>query len=460
MDRAVVKFKQLVLLGGDLAVFYLALAAALAVRNLLPHTAEVNWPSHVVPFSIIFVGWVVIFYVNGLYDLATAKTELRFIRNAVLSFAVAGAAAIAFFYLVPIFGIEPRTTLAFDLTITAAAWLLWRTIYNTTIATRALRTRIGFVGWNQEALEIATMVRERPSMGYEVAALISPGAAPNLPHGTTVAIKDDFSGLADFLRRERIGIVVMAASPRTSPELARPLYESIFLKVAFTDIIPFYEQLTGRVPVSAITRIWFLENLREAEKRFYDMVKRAGDIVLAAGIGAFTIAISPVVAAAISANSRGPILYHQERVGKDGRPFRIVKFRTMVRNAEKNGAQFASKDDSRVTRVGRFLRATRIDELPQVWNVLRGEMSFIGPRPERPEFVRTLEEAMPYYPMRHLVRPGLTGWAQINYSYAASLEENLEKLQYDLYYIKNRSLLTDITIFLRTLGIVVRAKGQ
>src|SRR3989344_1611533 len=335
MDRAIVKLKQLILLSGDLAIFYLALWAALIARGLFPRTVLIGWSGHVVPFSIVFLAWLIIFYTNGLYDLAAARNEARFLRKAAAGFAAAAIAAVAFFYLVPFFWIEPRTTLAFDLLITSALWILWRTIFNATIASRALRS-------------------------------------------------------------ERVATVVMAMSPRTTPELARPLYESIFLKLAFTDIIPFYEQLTGRIPVSAITRIWFLENLREAEKRFYDVIKRAGDLAMAAAIGIFTIAISPLVAAAISVNSRGPIFYRQERVGKDGKPFRIVKFRTMVRDAETNGAQFASKDDSRVTRVGRFLRAARIDELPQVWNVIRGEMSFIGPRPERPEFVRQLEEAMPF----------------------------------------------------------------
>src|SRR3989338_4727312 len=317
MDRAIVKLKQLILLSGDLAIFYLALWAALIARGLFPRTVLIGWSGHVVPFSIVFLAWLIIFYTNGLYDLAAARNEARFLRKAAAGFAAAAIAAVAFFYLVPFFWIEPRTTLAFDLLITSALWILWRTIFNATIASRALRTRVCFIGWNPEAAE-----------------------------------------------------------------LTRPLYESIFLKLAFTDIIPFYEQLTGRIPVSAITRIWFLENLREAEKRFYDVIKRAGDLAMAAAIGIFTIAISPLVAAAISVNSRGPIFYRQERVGKDGKPFRIVKFRTMVRDAETNGAQFASKDDSRVTRVGRFLRAARIDELPQVWNVIRGEMSFIGPRPE------------------------------------------------------------------------------
>ncbi|OGL72389.1 hypothetical protein A3F28_01175 [Candidatus Uhrbacteria bacterium RIFCSPHIGHO2_12_FULL_57_11] len=460
MDRAIVKLKQLILLSGDLAIFYLALWAALIARGLFPRTVLIGWSGHVVPFSIVFLAWLIIFYTNGLYDLAAARNEARFLRKAAAGFAAAAIAAVAFFYLVPFFWIEPRTTLAFDLLITSALWILWRTIFNATIASRALRTRVCFIGWNPEAAELTRIIHARPNVGYQVAAVVAPNVNPTLPSGSSIAIKQDFSRLSDFLRSERVATVVMAMSPRTTPELARPLYESIFLKLAFTDIIPFYEQLTGRIPVSAITRIWFLENLREAEKRFYDVIKRAGDLAMAAAIGIFTIAISPLVAAAISVNSRGPIFYRQERVGKDGKPFRIVKFRTMVRDAETNGAQFASKDDSRVTRVGRFLRAARIDELPQVWNVIRGEMSFIGPRPERPEFVRQLEEAMPFYSMRHLVQPGLTGWAQVNYSYAATLEENLEKLQYDLFYIKNRSLLTDLAIMLRTLGIILSAKGQ
>jgi lipopolysaccharide/colanic/teichoic acid biosynthesis glycosyltransferase len=226
------------------------------------------------------------------------------------------------------------------------------------------------------------------------------------------------------------------------------------------DLVSFYEDVQKRIPLSELSEAWFLQNLRDAGKRLTDISKRALDGALGVALALLLLAVTPLVAAAVWLDDRGPLTYTQRRIGKNGRPFSIVKFRTMKRDAEGNGAQFAMPKDPRVTHVGHFLRKTRIDELPQVWNILRGDMSFVGPRPERPEFVTELTGAMPFYPIRHLVKPGLTGWAQINFPYANSLETNLKKLQYDLYYLKHRSLLLDLTILLRTLKVVLRGGGS
>lgn len=445
MERLIVKFKQILLLVGDLITWYASLFIALQIRNALPrHATPVTWDQHVAPFTVLFALWVLIAYTSGLYDLTQAKNDATFFRRYSVNFAIDVAVALVFFYLLPFFGIEPRTTLLIMVAVAAALGTLWRLAAQSRLLSRALRTRVAFVGWNDEAAELDGLLKKYPNLGYDVVAVI----------------RDRFDDLPSLLQQHRVNLVVLAMSPRTSPELARPLYESIYLKVAFTDCIPFYEQITGMVPVSAITRVWFLENLRESSKRFYDSVKRTADIVLAIVILAVTIIIGPFIALAIRLDSRGPALFRQRRVGKDGALFKIIKFRTMREDAEPEGAQWATRDDDRVTRVGRVLRLTRLDELPQVWNVFRGEMSFIGPRPERPEFVRELTAAMPFYTMRHLVRPGLTGWAQVNYGYAASITQNLRKLQYDLYYIKNRSPFVDLVILLRTIGTVLTAKGQ
>lgn len=445
MDRLIVKFKQLVLVAGDLLVWYAALATSLAIRALFPrHYSALAWPEHALPFSLLFLLWLVSHYVQGLYDLKNARNDAAFFRRAGIAYGVNTLLALAFFYLLPFFGIAPRTTLLISLAVTALLWTLWRLTIHALLARRVLRTRVAFIGWNEEARELDRLLGANPNIGYDIAARIESG----------------FDELPSLLVRNKVNLVVLALSPRTNPELARPLYESIFLKVGFMDLIPFYEQITTRVPVSAITRVWFLENLREADKRAYDTIKRAADVLLSLLIGCITLLIGPALALAIRLDSRGAALFRQERVGKDGRPFTIFKFRTMREDAETTGAQWAAKDDDRITRVGHVLRLTRLDELPQIWNVLRGEMSFIGPRPERPEFVRDLTAAMPYYAMRHLVRPGLTGWAQVSMGYAGTIAENLKKLQFDLFYIKNRSPFLDFVILLRTIGTVLTAKGQ
>lgn len=445
MDRLIVKLKRLFLLFGDLAVFYASLSLAILARNRLPrHVTPVTWNDHLLPFSIVFILWLLTSYLLGLYTIPKTRNDWAFFRRAAAALALNTIIAVAFFYLLPETGITPRATLLFDVAATALLWAAWRALAHSLVIERAFRTRVAFVGWNDETAEVADFIRANPSLGYDVVAVIT----------------ENYDRLTFMLKEQNVHLVVLAASPRTTPELARPLYESVFLKIGFSDVIQFYESLLDRVPTSAITRVWFLENLREADKRMYDTMKRAADAVLAVTLGIPALLLAPLLTLAIRLDSRGPALFRQRRFGRDGKEFDIIKFRSMRMGAEADGAQWAQKKDDRVTRVGRVLRALRLDELPQLWNVLRGDMSFVGPRPERPEFVRELTAEMPYYAMRHLVRPGLTGWAQVNMGYASTVAENLRKLQYDLFYVKYRSLFVDFLILLRTIRTVLTARGQ
>jgi lipopolysaccharide/colanic/teichoic acid biosynthesis glycosyltransferase len=223
-----------------------------------------------------------------------------------------------------------------------------------------------------------------------------------------------------------------------------------------------YEDLTGRVPVEHIGDHWEVAlPLDAAEGRgVYRVLRRGGDVLLALLGGVVLLLVLLPVALFYRRESPGPVLYRQLRVGRGGRPFMLLKLRTMVDDAEPDGPVWARPDDPRVTRLGRWLRRTRLDELPQVVNILRGEMSVVGPRPERPEFVAELAQEIPFYRARHVVRPGLTGWASIHMGYAASAEEALEKLQYDLYYIKHQSPALDLYIMLRTVGVMLRLGGR
>ncbi len=455
MDRAIVTIRQSALLAGDLAVFFLSLGLAVSIRAAAGG-AGATFAAHLPPFSAIFAVWLVTFYAVGLYDLTLGRNRVTLIRQVGISIVLAAALAMAFFYLIPGIGIAPKTTLFLDLVITALLLLVWRLAYDRFLRGSRLRSRIVFVGLTDESRELIGQLKNNPHLGLDVVSAISLDGsdAPGAPVRRTL---DNF---AEYLKTENIGTVVLGLSPRTQSELAEELYRSIFLKVRFVDLVNFYEEITRRVPISAITRVWFLENLRESMKRLYEAVKRGFDILIALALGAVTLVLGPFIALGVWLTDRGPIFFHQERVGRDNRPFRIHKFRTMVIDAEKDGARFTEKQDARVTPLGRLLRATRLDEFPQFWNVLTGEMSFIGPRPERPEFSQALTADMPYYPMRLLVRPGLTGWAQINYPYYATPEEHRLKLQYDLYYVKNRSFVLDGVILLKTLSIVLRARGM
>ena len=214
-----------------------------------------------------------------------------------------------------------------------------------------------------------------------------------------------------------------------------------------------------KVPLEAISQLWFLENISRGEKRLYEFLKRLTDISLAIIGGIVFAVLYPFIALAIKWETEGPVFYKQSRIGKGGKIFEVIKFRTMIKEAEKYGAVWATKNDQRVTKAGRFLRKTRLDELAQVINILKGEMSVVGPRAERPEFVEKLKKEIPFYDERLLVRPGLTGWAQINYGKDLDSNDTKEKLQYDLYYIKNRSLTIDLAVILKTIKTVLSATG-
>ncbi len=223
--------------------------------------------------------------------------------------------------------------------------------------------------------------------------------------------------------------------------------------------VEFYEQMFGKVPLSAINEAWFLFDTGELHRTTYLRMKQALDIAGAiVGSIAFLVLL-PIISLAIRLDSAGPVFYSQERVGKNGKVFRLFKFRTMRVDAEDEGPRWAQENDSRITRVGAFLRRSRLDELPQFINVLKGDMSLVGPRAERPEFVGTLEEKIPFYSRRHLIKPGITGWAQIRYRYGSSVEHALEKLQYEFYYIKYQSVFLDLSIIFNTLRVMISMKG-
>jgi sugar transferase (PEP-CTERM system associated) len=267
--------------------------------------------------------------------------------------------------------------------------------------------------------------------------------------------------LVEMAERGEIDAAVIAITHRKSPELFQTMIKSKLKGVEICDMPSLYEEYTGKVPVMHITDGLVAYTPFQGMKKTMYMRRVKGLLDKALSLTGLTLSLPmmAVTAAAIKLDSRGPVLYRQRRVGLDGRTYELLKFRSMTADAETKGAQWARENDPRVTRVGRFIRKTRIDEIPQMWNVLNGQMSFIGPRPERPEFVSELNHEIPFYTMRHSVKPGITGWAQVNYRYGASKGDALEKLQYDLFYIKNLSALLDLHIILRTIRVVLFGTG-
>lgn len=440
MSNLFVKVKQFILLVGDLALFYLSLALTLELRY---HRIFLNdRGEHLTAFTIIYLCLTFVFYINELYDLEVAKNDLQFIKKISESMVIGTIIAVSFFYLTPFFGIAPKTNLFLNLAILSALIIIWRLAFNYIFRGRLLGTKVLLIGSSNEMTELAYIIKKRPFLGFETYR--SNGTLP----------------LEEFVKTNHINIVVVDKTAKTDPLTSAALYNLISSAVHVTDCLTFYEEVMMRIPISILDEIWFVENFKETKKKLYDEVKQAADFAGAMLLAIPLMIITVPVALAIKLDSPGPIFFSQKRVGKNGKIFSIAKFRTMAVNAENLGAQFAAVNDPRVTRVGRVLRKFRLDELPQIFNILAGEMSFIGPRPERPEFTKELEAAFPFYPLRYLIKPGLTGWAQIKFSYGASIEENLKKLQYDFYYIKHRSIALDGIIILRTLNLLLHPRGR
>lgn len=413
------------------------------------------------PFSMIFFIWIAIFYIAGLYDLAKFISAKEMQGRIIWAMEFAGIIALTAFYLIPYFIIAPKTNLFLDLAITLLLLILWRRNFLARLV-KARKINALFFGLSKDIAQFISYIAKSPQLGYRVAAVMrlpdEDKENYNLP--PEIPIFNFDHNLTDLIKTEDISLIVASSSIKQNREIIRMFYEILPLGISIIDFPRFYEMLLGKVPVSLITESWFLENLMELNKGAFENIKRWSDIVLAVLLGTATAILTPLIAISIKIDSQGPVFYRQKRVGKNGKVFEIIKFRSMVKDAEQGKAQWATEQDSRVTKLGNILRKTRIDELPQLWNVLKGELSFVGPRPERPEFVETLKKEIPHYAMRHIVKPGLSGWAQINFPYGASVEDAMEKLQYDLYYIKNRSLPLEFAIYLKTISTILRHEGR
>lgn len=454
-------FKKFLLVGGDILVLYAALYLTLLLRlRTWPVASE--WHLHLLPFSLLFFLWLVIFYINGLYDLAVSKNDFAFYNKMLGTILVSYGLAAAYFYFLTdkLFNIKPQIVFFIFLGVFTGLYSLWRYWYNSFIVRDRLTRSVLVIGMNDEARELIAEIIRKPQLGYRVAAIVH-GSYKGSQEFPGVAVYEDIPNFKKLVKEKDISTVLTVLDPRTDANLIVQLFESLSLRLEIRDLPSFYERLIGKIPITNIGHIWFLENLAESEKSVYQTAKRVFDIAIALFGLLISLPLIPIIMLFIRMGSPGPFLFSQMRIGELGRPFRAIKFRSMIVGAEKEGEpQWARHHDPRVTRFGRFMRLTRIDEIPQLLNVLKGEMSLVGPRPERPEFVRELQKIIPFYNERHLIKPGLTGWAQINFQYGASPRDALKKLQYDLFYIKNRSLPLDFGIILKTIKIILGGQGR
>jgi sugar transferase (PEP-CTERM system associated) len=409
---------------------------------------------------IAFVSQMCLYYAD-LYDLRhlADRRELFTRMLQALSSASFILAALYFWFPTLIIG---RGVFVIAASLVIVLVLGWRIGFEWMSGQVGPRERLLLVGTNGAAVTLAReMFERRYELGVEIVGFIDPDparvGAPILNPGVIGTLED----IPSIVRARSVDRVVVSLADARGKLPMDKLLEMKLDGVSFDHLASVYEEYTGKIAVENLRPSWLIFSPGFRKSRVVSASKRSLDIFVA-GVGLVIAApVMALVALAIRLTSRGAVLYHQQRVGLHGRIFTLHKFRSMQENAEATtGPVWASKSgDSRVTAVGLLLRRARLDELPQLWNVLNGDMSFVGPRPERPEFVTELTRQIPFYGQRHIVRPGLTGWAQVRYTYGASVEDALQKLQYDLFYIKNLSVALDLFIMLNTVKTVLRQKG-
>ncbi len=446
------RLQIIILLLSDLILFHLALLLTLALRYSLelpfaPVTdrsfAQV-WEIHKWPFFCVHLLWILIFYINGLYDIKSFPSPKKVLSKVLQTMAIGGILAGLIFYLVPSFEIAPKTNLLIDIIIVTSFLVLWRRYFWLFIS-RVSKIKVLFFGSSREVETLANYLDKNTQLGYE----------------PTVILSEVDHNLVDLIQKNKIQLIVASQNILEDDNTVKKFYEVLPLGVSIINFPTFYENVAEKIPISVINKSWFLVNLVEINKRLFESLKRIFDVILSIILGIPTLILFPFIAALSKIESRDKVLVRQLRIGKNDKLFTLLKFRSMYHSSEIDGkAKWADEKDERITKIGKILRKTRLDELPQIWNVFKGEMSFIGPRPERPEFVEELQKQIPYYAMRHLVKPGLSGWAQIKFHYGASVEDAVEKLQYDLYYIKNRSFILDLAILARTISTIISREGR
>lgn len=437
--------RKFILLSTDIFALYAALLLTLVLRYGQSEFA-MRWQGHLLPFSLIFIAWLLIFDLFDLYRQKSLVNYNALANRLILAVGTSVLASIVLFYLFnSFFELTPKTNLFIFAVVFAVLDYLVRAFFRKVAAARPSPAIL--IGDSVRTREMAAFLDQNPHAGYRVAEWLHDSVAKDL-EGLPARIKET-------------GAYTLIIEPRLArdPQVVKDLYRLLPLGVTIFNFPDFYELMFERVPLEELEESWFIEHV-VTRRPFYDRVKRVVDIFLSFFI---LVALSPlaiVIAFLISLTSPGPAVFRQKRVGRNDREFRLYKFRTM--NTVTGGADgtpaWTEKNDARITGFGKFLRATHLDEIPQLWNILRGDISFTGPRPERVELAREFA-SFPYYEIRHVVQPGLTGWAQINYRPSASLEEAHTKLAYDIYYVKNRSFLLDLAIILKTIKYFFSGSG-
>ncbi len=436
---------------GDIVVFFISLFITLYVRYGL-NISEKTFVSHLSSFSILFLVWIVVYFISGLYDKHTTilKNKLPSILfNVGL---INTAIAVLFFYLIPYFGITPKTNLFVYLLFSFVLMLFWR-IKGFEIVSKKRKHKAIVIGSGREMQELIKEVNDNSRYDLHFISSVDIENIDNI---------DFQEEVLNRIYSEEIGVIAVDLRNEKVSRILPSLYNLIFSRVQFIDMHKLYEDIFDRVPLSLVKYSWFLENISLTPRIAYDFPKRIMDIIVGGLLALVSLVVYPFVIIAIKLEDGKEIFSVQTRVGKNNKEIKLIKFRSMAftdgGDWEKNGRE------NYVTKVGSFIRKTRIDELPQLWNVLLGDVSLIGPRPEFSNAVKKYTEDIPYYNIRHLIKPGLSGWAQMKHDkhphHGTDVVETKNKLSYDLFYIKNRSFSLDLKIALQTIQIMILVKGR
>lgn len=452
------------LIVGDLLLFSLALWLTLLVRYLAFPSSEL-FAEHFGPFLIISAVWLLVFYIAGLYDKQTVFYKSLLISRIINTLLVNGLIAALLFLIIP-FGIAPKTNLVIYIFINIILFSWWRVFLYPKVSPKTLHRAL-LLADGPEALELVKEVNNNSRYNYSFVRVVD--------KKTAAAVPDFPSKLLDLIERERIDIIVANASDSFTAPVLPKLFALSLLKFKLTllDFYKVYEETFDRVPLTALDYNWFISNVSQSKKVIYDFLKRVIDIVGSIILGIILLLILPFIYLVIRLEGKGDLFIVQERLGQYGQRVLVYKIRTMTENRSSSATWTVEdkKEGNKITRVGAILRKLSLDELPQVLNILKGEMSLIGPRNDIKGLGERSAEAIPYYNIRNFVKPGVTGWAQTHQYYQLgnispqSMEETKTRLSYDLFYVKNRSLMLDLDIALRTFktllsrfGIVIRLR--
>jgi sugar transferase (PEP-CTERM system associated) len=445
----------------DAAIIYCGVILAMYLRlGFAGSENELNVKSGWLKIALATSVCLLILYFYDLYDYVVMTNRRELMLRLVQALGIGWALLALLFYFVPPLLIG-RGVSVISVPLVLCLLLGWRIGIHTLTGHPEIGEKILVVGTGQTALDTAEAVWERRDAGYRIVGFVSEnGAKPKEKLGRSEILGRAID-LEGIIRNEKIDRVVIAVRERRGAFPTEALLKmSLAGDVSIEECTSFFERITGKVHVDMLRPSWLIFAGRRRDTPIRSVIRESIHRLLAlAGLVA-SMPVAILTAILIKLDSRGPVFYKQERIGKNGKVFRVLKFRSMKTDAEADGTpMWAVSNDQRTTRVGRVIRKLRIDEIPQFWNILKGEMNFVGPRPERPHFVKQLAREIPYYDHRHLVAPGLTGWAQIKYPYGASVSDAIQKLQYDLYYIKNQSLALDMVIVFDTVKTVLFGRG-